>query len=128
MIRPLLSLALACLLALPAQAAERHSHHYRQFHSHRTEGLSWARPRAWCGWWMRQQFGGGPELNLARNWAHVGHPSAPHEGAIVVWAHHVGFITGRAANGSWIVKSGNDGGRVRERARSLAGVIAVRER
>ncbi|MHB0785586.1 C40 family peptidase [Bradyrhizobium sp. 5.13L] len=45
---------------------------------------------------------------------------------IVVWRHHVGVITGRAANGEWIVKSGNDGNRVRERPRSLARVIALR--
>jgi hypothetical protein len=44
-------------------------------------------------------------------------------GAVVVWRHHVGIITGRAANGHWIVKSGNDGGRVRERARSVAGAV-----
>jgi hypothetical protein len=40
-----------------------------------------------------------------------------------VWSHHVGVITGRAANGQWIVKSGNDGGRVRERPRSVAGAV-----
>jgi hypothetical protein len=45
---------------------------------------------------------------------------------VVVWRNHVGEIVGRAANGQWIVRSGNDGGRVRSRARSLAGVIAVR--
>ena len=32
-------------------------------------------------------------------------------------------ITGRASNGQWIVKSGNDGNRVRERARSVAGAV-----
>jgi hypothetical protein len=81
------------------------------------------RPARWCGWWMRTQKGGGPELNLARNWANWGRPSGPQVGAVVVWPHHVGVITGRAANGQWIVKSGNDGGRVRERPRSVAGAV-----
>ncbi|PPD00837.1 MAG: hypothetical protein CTY31_05490 [Hyphomicrobium sp.] len=70
---------------------------------------------------MRTQLGGGPEFNLARNWRKYGRPSGPQVGAVVVWNSHVGIITGRAANGKWIVKSGNDGGRVRERARSVAG-------
>jgi hypothetical protein len=81
------------------------------------------RPSAWCGWWMRTQKGGGPELNLAHNWAHWGRPSGPQVGAVVVWSHHVGMITGRSASGEWIVKSGNDGGRVRERPRSVAGAV-----
>src|SRR5919106_4074214 len=82
-----------------------------------------SRPSRWCGWGMRTQKGGGPELNLARNWKNWGRPSGPKVGAVVVWAHHVGIITGRAANGQWIVKSGNDGGRVRERPRSVAGAV-----
>lgn len=81
------------------------------------------RPARWCGWWMRTQLGGGPEYNLARNWKNWGRPSGPRVGAVVVWPHHVGIITGRAANGQWIVKSGNDGGRVRERPRSVAGAV-----
>jgi hypothetical protein len=64
--------------------------------------------------------------NLARNWARYGTPvSGPEIGAIVVWRHHVGQITGRTGGG-WIVKSGNDGHAVRERERSLRGVIAYR--
>jgi hypothetical protein len=81
------------------------------------------RPSAWCGWWMRTQLGGGPEYNLAANWRRYGRASGPHVGAVVVWPHHVGMITGRSANGQWIVKSGNDGGAVRERARSVAGAV-----
>jgi hypothetical protein len=81
------------------------------------------RPRRWCGWWMRTQKGGGAHLNVAWNWSRWGSPSGPQVGAVVVWRHHVGIITGRAANGMWIVKSGNDGGRVRERARSVAGAV-----
>jgi hypothetical protein len=81
------------------------------------------RPRAWCGWWMRTQLGGGPEYNLAANWRHYGRASGPRVGAVVVWPHHVGMITGRAANGQWIVKSGNDGNAVRERPMSVAGAV-----
>lgn len=81
------------------------------------------RPRRWCGWWMRTQRGGGPEFNLAWNWRKYGQAASPQVGAVVVWRHHVGEITGRASNGMWIVRSGNDGGRVRERARSVSGAI-----
>jgi hypothetical protein len=86
------------------------------------------RPRAWCGWYMRQQVGGdpGPQYNLARSWAHYGsNAGGPTVGAIVVWRHHVGKIVGRE-NGQWIVQSGNDGHAVRTRPRSLAGAIAFR--
>ncbi len=81
------------------------------------------RPRAWCGWWMRTQRGGGPELNLAWNWSRWGRPTSPQVGAVVVWRHHVGEIVGRSSNGVWIVRSGNDGGTVRTRARSVAGAV-----
>jgi hypothetical protein len=81
------------------------------------------RPAKWCGWWMRTQKGGGPEYNRAWSWSHWGSATAPRVGAVVVWPHHVGIITGRSANGQWIVKSGNDGGRVRERARSVSGAV-----
>ena len=87
------------------------------------------RPRAWCGWYARGLVGSdpGPAYNLARNWAHWGHASGPGVGVMVVWPHHVGMITGQAANGQWIVKSGNDGGGVaRERVRSISGAIAFR--
>ena len=92
-------------------------------HSTRSTSASGARPARWCGWWMRTQKGGGPELNLACNWKNWGRPSGPRVGAVVVWSHHVGMITGRTASGQWIVKSGNDGGRVRERPRSVAGAV-----
>ncbi|MGA9605195.1 MAG: hypothetical protein WBQ82_13870 [Methyloceanibacter sp.] len=81
------------------------------------------RPARWCGWWMRTQKGGGPEYNLAHNWTRWGRPSGPQVGAVVVWPHHVGMITGRTAGGEWIIKSGNDGGQVRERPRSVAGAV-----
>lgn len=64
--------------------------------------------------------------NLAREWARYGTDAGgPAIGAIVVWTHHVGVIAGKGARG-WIVRSGNDGGRVRERERSVAGAIAFR--
>lgn len=81
------------------------------------------RPRQWCGWWMRTQLGGGPAMNLAWNWSRYGSATSPQVGAVVVWRHHVGMITGQASNGQWIVKSGNDGGAVRERARSVSGAV-----
>lgn len=85
------------------------------------------RPAAWCGWEMRQLVGGdpGPEFNLAANWAHWGHAGPAGVGAVVVWPHHVGRIVGQE-NGQWLIESGNDGNAVRTRARSLAGVIAIR--
>src|SRR6201996_6442193 len=86
------------------------------------------RPRAWCGWYMRQQVGAdpGPQCNLGRSWAHYGsNAGGPAVGTIVVWSHHVGKIVGRE-NGQWIVESGNDGHAVRTRPRSLAGAIAFR--
>ena len=96
-------------------------HQKRRTHTARSsvEG----RPRQWCGWWMRTQKGGGPDLNLAANWRRWGSPSGPQIGAVAVWPHHVGMITGRTTNGQWIIKSGNDGGAVRERARSVAGAV-----
>lgn len=81
------------------------------------------KPKRWCGWWMRTQYGGGPEYNVAWNWRKRGVASGPHVGAVVVWRHHVGVIVGRASNGQWLVKSGNDGNAVRVRARSVKGAI-----
>ncbi len=81
------------------------------------------RPGKWCGWWMRTQRGGGSHLNVAWNWRSYGSPSSPQVGAVVVWRHHVGQIVGQAANGRWLVQSGNDGGAVRTRARSIAGAV-----
>jgi hypothetical protein len=90
--------------------------------------VNWIRPRAWCGWFMRHEFGvANPAANVARWWAGYGRPAhGPHVGAIVVWRHHVGRITGRTADGQFVVKSGNDGNAVRERVRSLRGAIAFR--
>ncbi len=85
------------------------------------------RPHAWCGWWLRHQLGVADRAyNLARNWTRYGtRASSAAIGVVVVWSHHVGIITGRTASG-WVIKSGNDGHAVRERERSLRGVIALR--
>src|SRR3954462_2675807 len=84
------------------------------------------RPAAWCGWWLGHHLGmANRNLWLARNWGSVGDKTQPRVGAVVVWRHHVGIITGRAGS-KWVVKSGNDGHAVRERPRSIAGAIAFR--
>jgi hypothetical protein len=106
---------LGCTTTTITQSAKRH--HY----------ASDPRPARWCGWWMRHHLGVADKAgNRARWWARYGtRAGGPAPGVIVVWPHHVGIITGRGEDG-WIVKSGNDGGRVRERERSLRGVIAYR--
>jgi hypothetical protein len=110
----------ACaLLGTLATTADARTHrHYHQV------GSQDARPRAWCGWWMRQQLGvADRRFNLARSWASYGRPSAgPCVGCLVVWRHHVGRITGHDGR-NWIVTSGNDGHAVRTRARSVAGAV-----
>lgn len=88
------------------------------------------RPHRWCGWFMQADTGvtskaTGRNLNMAREWRHVGSATTAGIGAIVVWAHHVGRIVG-GSPGKWVVRSGNDGRAVRERVRSVAGAIAFR--
>lgn len=133
--------AISVSLATGASAHGHHYRHYRYQHVVRagnfSEGLGIglmhmmdsAKPRAWCGYYMRQLLGvADTSYNLAANWAHYGSPSfGPHVGAIVVWRHHVGIITG-GQPGAWVVKSGNDGNAVRERPLSVARAIAFRER
>lgn len=106
-----------------AQTGARTRHHRARYAQRAVHG----RPAAWCGWWLGQHLGiSNRNLWIARNWASVGSSSGgPQVGAIVVWRHHVGIITGHNAMG-WVVKSGNDGHRVRERPRSLAHAIAFR--
>ena len=103
-------------------------HAYRHYSSDEGRGRG-GKPRAWCGWYARQIVGRDPgaAFNLARNWTHWGRATGPRVGAVVVWPHHVGMITGQTGDGRWIVNSGNDGNAVRERPRSLAGAIAFRE-
>jgi len=112
--------ALVCAFASDANARHYRHHHYRNHHSHRAH--------AWCGTYMSRYFGkSDPRLALARQWAREGwNAGGPGVGVVVVWAHHVGVITGRTPEGQWIVHSGNDGGAVRTRPRSIAGAIAFR--
>ncbi len=106
-------IALLTLVLFGSTAEARHRHHYRH-------------GGAWCGIYMMAATGiHTPGLALARNWARIGRPSGPQVGAIVIWPHHVGRIVGQQ-NGQWIVNSGNDGGRVRTRPRSISGAIAFR--
>jgi hypothetical protein len=90
------------------------------------------RPGKWCAWYLRRALGipksAFPKWghNIAANFRFIGSPApGPTVGAIVVWRHHVGLIVGRTKN-QWIVKSGNDGGRVRERPRDVSKAIAFR--
>lgn len=123
----------ACALlfwAFPAQARTHHHHHHYYHvahHHHYRHYAGGGRPARWCGWYMRQVMGvADSAYNLARNWAHYGHPTSAHVGAIVVWSHHVGKIVG-GSPGHWAILSGNDGHAVRTRVRSVAGAIAFRE-
>jgi len=112
-------------------ARSHHRHGYRAHRFARRNAVrvarSGGRPSAWCGWWLGNHLGMHKrDLWLARNWASVGsNAGGPGIGVVVVWRHHVGLITGHAGAG-WIVKSGNDGNRVRERVRSISGAIAFR--
>jgi hypothetical protein len=86
------------------------------------------RARAWCGTYLSKYLGQSDRrLALAREWARTGmNAGGPGIGVVVVWPHHVGIITGQASNGEWIVHSGNDGGAIRTRPRSVARAIAFR--
>jgi len=151
-----LAIAVTATVLFAHSAQARAHHHYRHQYRHearrhvfrhvhwvRREHRRWreatetrrrersygygGRPRAWCGWEMRHLVSSdpGPSYNLARNWARWGHAGPAGVGAIVVWPHHVGKIVGRAG-GMWVIKSGNDGHRLRTRPRSIAGAIAIR--
>jgi hypothetical protein len=105
------------------RSSERSNLGYSNYASSGSSYGGGRRPSEWCGWWMRTQRGGGPKFNVAWNWRNYGSPAAPQVGAVVVWRHHVGQIVGRASDGRWLVQSGNDGGRVRTRPRSIAGAL-----
>ena len=108
-----LATALLCVFPIDANARPHHGQH----HAHRAP--------AWCGTYMSRYFGKSDRrLALARQWATKAQMQGI--GVVVVWRHHVGVITGQAPNGEWIIHSGNDGGAVGTRARSVAGAIAFR--
>lgn len=150
-----LAVAVAATLSL-GHSAQAHVHHRRFVHRHETRRFAFnrhrlvrrrfahrheaddrprqtwrggygRRPGAWCGWEMRHLVSRdpGPAYNLARNWAHWGYAGRASVGAIVVWPHHVGKIVGREGD-RWVIKSGNDGHRLRTRPRSIGGAIAIR--
>lgn len=109
MTRAIAACALLCALLAPAHAD--------------------ARPRAWCGWWMRQQVSRdpGPAFNLARLWARFGaaaHGPAP--GVIGVMPHHVFKVVKVVGPHRVLAISGNDGHAVRTRVRTTSRVIAWR--
>ena len=91
-----------------------------------------ARPRQWCGWWMQQHTGITSKmvkrnLNLAREWAHVGtRASGPGPGVIGVSPHHVVQVLKVVSPGRILAISGNDGRAVRTRVRSTRGIFAWR--
>jgi hypothetical protein len=113
MLKPLLvASAVIIVFSYQAEARPRHGH----------------RAHAWCGSYLSKYLGKPDRrLALARSWADEGmNAGGPGVGVVVVWRHHVGIITGQTPDGQWIVHSGNDGGAVRTRPRSLAGAIAFR--
>lgn len=92
-------------------------------------GAAEARSR-WCGDYARHHLVNadpGTSYNLACNWRHYGSATYAQLGAIVVWCngrhHHVGKITGPCNGSLCMVTSGNDGGAVRSRVRSVAGAV-----
>lgn len=112
----------ACIKKSHQRSARRHAHHGR--HLERASG----RPRAWCGWWMAQRHGlNDRSLWLAVNWARVGQrASGPARSVIGVMRHHVYEVLEVLGPGRVLAISGNDGGRVRIRARSTQGTFAWR--
>jgi hypothetical protein len=133
--RAILATAIYCVVTLTAAQAHT-GRHYQSLSgaamlgpglAHMLESMD--RPRAWCGWYMRQiAHVADPAFNRAANWVRYGRPAfGPAPGVIVVWPHHVGVIRGGPDGaGAWLVESGNDGGAVRTRFQSLRGAIALR--
>ncbi len=135
----------------PHQVVQRKLVHYRPFRKHRwvspeqtvdrgvtgTAGVTSethiSHPNfAWCGWWMQIKTGITSattklNLNVAREWAHVGNPaSGPCENCIMVEPHHVSQITKVIDAHTVMAISGNDGHRVRERIRRTNRAVAFR--
>ena len=124
------SITAVLVLCSNADAAHRF-HHYRHsaVHFAASSYVHNGRPRAWCGWYMRQVKGvSDPSFNLARRWASWGHATSAHPGAVAVWNHHVGeVVAGNCPAGRVMLHSGNDGNAVRTRCVSTRGVIAFRD-
>lgn len=90
-------------------------------------------PPLWCGCYLAKRLGlDDRSLWLARNWPRdkrFRRIPRPVAGAIAVFARgkrggHVGIVTAIPAPNRIVLLSGNDGGAVRERERSTAGIIA----
>lgn len=132
--RAIVCALLACLLAACATS----SNHLPR--PPPTKGRSIAevydrRPRAWCGWYMRSLMAADPgrSFNQALAWGGYGRPAAgPAIGVIVVWQRrcphcgHVGIIVGRAPDGAWLIRSGNDSHTVKTRPRRVDNAVAFR--
>jgi hypothetical protein len=142
-----------CLLATAAEARPRHHHshhgfhrvHHHRFHHAARETTYAARPATvassnsgrpsdcygipWCGCWLRHVTGHMDKvLNLAAAWLHVGAPTGPEVGAVVIWPnrHHVGRIVGQSERGLWLVQSGNYANRVATVSIRFSGGFAFR--
>jgi len=85
-----------------------------------------------CGAYMADLFGFvgkvGRELWVAANWAHMGHATEPHPGAVAVWRHHVvKIVGGQDGHDRWLVQDNHGRGGSHTYYRSLHGVIAIRD-
>jgi len=126
--------AKADTLGSPHDMVQAHAGYDAYARARTTKVRSTGRPRAWCGWWLANRFGfagsKARKLWLARNWA-VLFPRAPlAPGNVAVFSRgrrggHVGEIIAVHNNRTITMISGNDGGAVRTRPRSLRGLIAV---
>jgi uncharacterized protein (TIGR02594 family) len=106
-------------------------------HTHTNDRPELCPSQDWCGCWLatylhihdQKQW---RELWVARNWITYGKPTdGPAPGVIAIYGRgtggHVGIVTALSRRPGFVVlKSGNDGGVVRERERSIEGVIAWR--
>jgi len=84
----------------------------------------------WCGHYARHNLVSsdpGSNYNLACNWRNWGQATSAQVGAMVVWCsgrhHHVGKIVGACNGNMCLVMSGNDGGAIRTRMRSVTGAV-----
>ena len=89
--------------------------------------------KAWCGCGLAVKIFGKPRRDLwpARAWLKIGRPvAAPRTGAIAIFKRgsggHVGLITAVLSPNRIMLWSANDGGAVRERERSTAGILGYR--
>lgn len=90
-------------------------------------------PTLWCGCWASIEVfhKNIRKLWRAENWLQIGVPvKHPRPGDIAVFrrrgGHHVGIVEGVPRPGVIVLKSGNDGGEVRTRARSTKDLVGYR--